>query len=95
MSNMQGISAIVFTVIIFTSRSAPVNGGIHGFHKWFQSEFPTAVTTLKRGDVVEVDHLLFDLNQLLHKVLSFPLCMLKLPLFATRPRGKKFLAPNC
>ena len=45
-----------------------VECGIAGLHKWFRSKFPQAVQVIHKKDVVEADHLLFDLNQLLHQV---------------------------
>ncbi|KAL8449859.1 hypothetical protein Emed_002822 [Eimeria media] len=56
------------TVILFSLVSLhPAACGIAGLHKWFRSSFPNATRELQRGDVVETDHLLFDLNQLLHQ----------------------------
>ncbi|KAL8439824.1 hypothetical protein Efla_004350 [Eimeria flavescens] len=47
--------------------STPAKAGIVGLHKWFRAAFPTAVIEIQRGDIIETDHLLFDLNQLLHQ----------------------------
>lgn len=43
--------------------------GISGLHKWFRARFPSAVREIHKRDVVETDHLLFDLNQLLYQVI--------------------------
>jgi XRN 5'-3' exonuclease N-terminus len=44
--------------------------GIKGFRSWFESQFPDAITAMvKEGAQEDFDHVLIDMNQLLHIVL--------------------------
>jgi XRN 5'-3' exonuclease N-terminus len=44
--------------------------GIKGFRSWFESQFPDAITAMmKEGAHDDFDHVLIDMNQLLHIVL--------------------------
>ncbi|KFH11173.1 XRN 5'-3' exonuclease amine-terminal protein [Toxoplasma gondii MAS] len=47
--------------------------GIPGLHNWLRQAFPSAVSQVnKKRDVLLADHLLFDLNQLLHQAALLP-----------------------
>ncbi|KAL8271989.1 hypothetical protein Esti_004113 [Eimeria stiedai] len=57
-------ASVIFIPLVFVH---PAAGGIAGLHKWIRNSFSNAARELQRGEVVETDHLLFDLNQLLHQ----------------------------
>ncbi|KAF8822129.1 hypothetical protein IE077_000942 [Cardiosporidium cionae] len=48
-----------------------IDCGIAGFHKWFTKAFPRSMTLVDRRGGHHVDHVLFDLNQLLHQAAQF------------------------
>lgn len=66
------VTALTAAIIFFLFGPSPAGCGIPGLHKWFWATFPNAVKEIHKGDVVETDHLLFDMNQLLHQAALAP-----------------------